>query len=225
MQLDAIKRPRSLPVDLTAALDASGVVGAWSWSARSDRCTLDAGAAEVLAGDPSLAGRPVPLETAKACVHPDDRPALFRHFRSLRERGGLFVAEYRTISPSGRVRRILDRGRVAGGGFEPAPWARDHHRRDRGHAGRRIGDRAADRSGRCAGRCRRSRHRLPGRARQRERSRVAASRRHAADEPRPDDRQDIHRLPPRALIVSAAPVRARRDLVGVRRAAYCTSTA
>ena len=115
MHLDAIKRPRSLPVDLSAALDASGVVGAWSWSARSDRCTLDAGAAEVLAGDSGLAGRPVPLETAKACVHPDDQPALFRRFRALRERGGLFVAEYRTISRSGRVRRILDRGRVAGG--------------------------------------------------------------------------------------------------------------
>ena len=115
MQLDAIKRPRSLPVDLSAALDASGVVGAWSWSARSDCCTLDAGAATVLAGDSGLAGRPVPLETAKACVHPDDRPALIRRFRALRERGGLFVAEYRTISPSGRMRRILDRGRVAGG--------------------------------------------------------------------------------------------------------------
>lgn len=115
MQLDAIKRPRSLPVDLGAALDASGVIGAWSWSARSDRCTLDAGAAEVLAGNSGLAGRPVPLETAKACVHPDDRPALFRRFRSLREGGGLFVAEYRTISPSGRERRILDRGRVGGG--------------------------------------------------------------------------------------------------------------
>ena len=115
MQLEAIKRPRSLPVDLSAALDASGVIGAWSWSSRSDRCTLDAGAAAVLAGNSGLAGRPVPLETAKACVHPDDRPALFRHFRALRERGGLFVAEYRTISPSGRVRRILDRGRVAGG--------------------------------------------------------------------------------------------------------------
>ncbi len=115
MQLDAIKKPRGLPVDLSAALDASGVVGAWSWSARSDCCTLDAGAATVLAGDCSLAGRPVPLETAKACVHPDDRPALFRRFRALRERGGLFVAEYRTVSPSGRVRHILDRGRVAGG--------------------------------------------------------------------------------------------------------------
>lgn len=115
MQLDAIKRPRGLPVDLSAALDASGVIGAWSWSARSDFCTLDAGAATVLAGDSDLAGRPVPLETAKACVHPDDRPALFRRFRALRERGGLFVAEYRTISPSGRVRRILDRGRVTGG--------------------------------------------------------------------------------------------------------------
>lgn len=116
MHVDAIKRPRNQQVDLTAALDASGVVGAWSWSSSPDRCILDAGAAAVLAGDPGLAGRPVPLETAKARVHPDDRPALFRHFRALSEHGGLLVAEYRTLSPTGEIRRILDRGRVSRGG-------------------------------------------------------------------------------------------------------------
>lgn len=115
MVVDAIKRPRGLPVDLSAALDASGVIGAWSWSPRSDRCTLDAGAAEVLAGDPGLAGRPIPLEIAKACVHPEDRPAVVRHFQAVRERGGLFVAEYRTLSPTGQVRWILDRGRLPAG--------------------------------------------------------------------------------------------------------------
>ncbi|MCJ2094825.1 PAS domain-containing protein [Methylobacterium sp. J-072] len=112
MVVDAIKRTRGLPVDLPAALDASGVIGAWSWSPRSDRCILDAGAAEVLAGDPGLAGRPIPLEIARSCIHPEDRPAVVRHFQAVCERGGLFVAEYRTLSPSGQVRWILDRGRV-----------------------------------------------------------------------------------------------------------------
>lgn len=112
MVVDAIKRTRGLPVDLSAALDASGVIGAWSWSPRSERCILDAGAAEVLAGDPGLAGRPIPLEIARSCIHPEDRPTLVRHFQAVCERGGPFVAEYRTLSPSGQVRWILDRGRV-----------------------------------------------------------------------------------------------------------------
>ena len=101
------------PLDqLKAALDASGVVGTWSWSGSQDHCILDAGAANVLAGDPGLAGTPIRLERAKACVHPDDRDALFPQFRALGRTGGLFVAEYRTLSSSGQVRTILDRGRI-----------------------------------------------------------------------------------------------------------------
>jgi hypothetical protein len=115
MVIDAIKRTSSPPVDLSAALDASGVIGAWSWSPRADRCILDAGAAAVLAGDVGLAGRPVPLEVVKACIHPEDRPAVAQQFQAVRERGGLFVAEYRTLSPAGQVRRILDRGRIPAG--------------------------------------------------------------------------------------------------------------
>ena len=112
MRPEVIDRPRALPVDLTAALSASGVVGTWSWSAQPDRCILDAGAADVLAGDHAIAGLPVPFERAKARVHPDDLPKLSRHFKRLRRSGGLFVAEYRTVSTAGRVRRILDRGRL-----------------------------------------------------------------------------------------------------------------
>lgn len=115
MVVHAIKRTGALPVDLAAALDASGVVGALSWSPRADRCILDAGAAEVLAGDAGLAGRPIPLEIAKACIHPEDRPAVIRQFDAVRARGGLFVASYRTLSPAGQVRRILERGRIPAG--------------------------------------------------------------------------------------------------------------
>ncbi|OXE41862.1 PAS domain-containing protein [Methylobacterium radiotolerans] len=115
MIADAIQGPRPRPVDLSAALDASGIIGTWSWSPRAERCVLDAGAAEVLAGDPGLAGRPLPLSVAKACVHPEDRPAVVRQFKAVRGRGGRFVAEYRTLSPSGQVRRILDRGRIPTG--------------------------------------------------------------------------------------------------------------
>ncbi|MCJ2009025.1 PAS domain-containing protein [Methylobacterium sp. E-041] len=112
MRSETIDRSRSRPVDLTAALSASGVVGTWAWSAQPDRCILDAGAADVLAGDHAIAGLPVPFERAKARVHPDDLPKLSRHFKRLRRSGGLFVAEYRTVSTAGRVRRILDRGRL-----------------------------------------------------------------------------------------------------------------
>jgi hypothetical protein len=38
-----------------------------------------------------------------------------RHFQAVCERGGPFVAEYRTLSPSGQVRWILDRGRLPAG--------------------------------------------------------------------------------------------------------------
>ncbi|KAB1069618.1 PAS domain-containing protein [Methylobacterium planeticum] len=112
MFVNAIDGARE-PLDhLKAALDASGVVGTWAWSGSQDQCILDAGAASVLAGDPGLAGTPIRLERAKACVHPDDRDALFRQFRALGRTGGLFVAEYRTLSPSGQLRTILDRGRI-----------------------------------------------------------------------------------------------------------------
>jgi hypothetical protein len=97
---------------LKAALDASGVVGTWAWSGSQDQCILDAGAAGILAGDPGLAGTPIRLERAKACVHPEDREALFQQFRTLGRTGGLFVAEYRTLSPRGQIRTILDRGRI-----------------------------------------------------------------------------------------------------------------
>ncbi|MEE7447067.1 diguanylate cyclase [Methylobacterium radiotolerans] len=115
MIADAIQGPRPQPVDLSAALDASGIVGTWSWSPRAEGWTLDAGAADLLAGDPGLAGRPLPLAVAKACVHPEDRPAVVRQFKAVRERGGLFTAEYRTLSPTGQIRRILERGRIPPG--------------------------------------------------------------------------------------------------------------
>ncbi|KAB1077297.1 PAS domain-containing protein [Methylobacterium soli] len=112
MFVNAIDGAREPLDQLKAALDASGVVGTWTWSGSQDRCILDAGAACILAGDPGLAGTPIRLERAKACVHPDDRAALFHQFRALGRTGGLFVAEYRTLSPEGQVRTILDRGRI-----------------------------------------------------------------------------------------------------------------
>ncbi|WP_336487384.1 PAS domain-containing protein [Methylobacterium nigriterrae] len=102
------------PLDrLRAALDASGVVGTWSWSRGPDRCILDQGAALILAGDGSLAGIPIPLEQARARVHPEDKDELLRQFRALGQAGGPLVAEYRAVSASGRVRTILDRGRIS----------------------------------------------------------------------------------------------------------------
>lgn len=112
MRTETIDRTRSRSVDLSAALSASGVVGTWPWSARPDRCILDAGAADVLAGDHAIAGFPVPFEQAEARVHPEDLPKLASHFKRLRSSGGLFVADYRTVSTTGRVRRILDRSRL-----------------------------------------------------------------------------------------------------------------
>lgn len=98
--------------DLKATLNAAGVLGTWFWSASTGRFTLDAGAAEVLAGDPALAGVMVPPETARARVLPSDRLRHSRRFRLIARLGGPFGAEYRTVSPDGENRRIVERGRL-----------------------------------------------------------------------------------------------------------------
>lgn len=105
------------PIDaLRTALQASGVVGTWEWIVTYDRVVLDEGAAAVIAGDPDLANRELTLAQAKARLHADDRDWVFEHLRQLGRRGGLLVAEYRVVTPTGQERWILDRGRV-----EPDP--------------------------------------------------------------------------------------------------------
>ncbi len=48
------------------ALRAAGLIGTWGTSVAAGRSVLDHGAAELLAGNASLAGQPLPLEAALA---------------------------------------------------------------------------------------------------------------------------------------------------------------
>lgn len=91
-------------------LRAAGLVGIWSTNVVAGRSLLDEGAAKVLAGNASLADKPLPMEAALASIHPDDRIWVFERIRRVRQTGGSFSAEFRVLTAEGGVRWILNRG-------------------------------------------------------------------------------------------------------------------
>jgi len=103
----------SEPVDrLRAALDASCVVGTWDWDITRGSMIYDAGAAQLLTGDASLADQEMfGMETISA-VHPADHEWLVEHVERAVRAGGLMLAEYRVIAEDGTIRWLLSRGRT-----------------------------------------------------------------------------------------------------------------
>ena len=99
-----------LASDAVAALQAAGFVGTWDTDVPAGRSVLDSGAATLLAGNPSLAGQPLSLETALGRVHPEDRDWVFGKIRHVRQTGGPVSLEFRVLSGLGEVRWILNRG-------------------------------------------------------------------------------------------------------------------
>lgn len=97
---------------LRSALDASGVVGTWDWDIVRRTARYDRGAAELLALDPDLAGQDVQGDAAMCGVHPDDREWLRTELLRALESGGLFLAEYRVVTPHQGIRWLFSRGRV-----------------------------------------------------------------------------------------------------------------
>jgi PAS fold len=97
---------------LKQALSAAGVVGTWYWRVADKVVVLDRGSAELLTGDAELAGQVLDLDTSFACLHPEDRTRVLAMVDDHERRGGTNVMEYRVRSPEGRVRVLLDRGRV-----------------------------------------------------------------------------------------------------------------
>lgn len=97
---------------LMAALDASGVVGAWDWDHLRHVAIYDRGAAALLAGDAALAGRPLDGTMAMPRVHPDDLGTLVEETLRATQVGGLFLSEYRVLLGNGAVRWLLSRGRT-----------------------------------------------------------------------------------------------------------------
>jgi hypothetical protein len=92
------------------ALRAAGYVGAWTADVSAGQSLLDEGTAALLAGDATLAGRPLPIEIALRCTHPDDRDWVFARIARVRQTGGPVSAEYRVLTDGGEVRWVLDRG-------------------------------------------------------------------------------------------------------------------
>ena len=97
---------------LASALDAFGFVGAWETNVAAGRSVLDAGACGTLAGDASLAGKPLTLDEAFARIHPEDRRWVFARIARVRESGGAFSADFRIVTAAGEVRWIRNRGQL-----------------------------------------------------------------------------------------------------------------
>ncbi|MCJ2012216.1 PAS domain-containing protein [Methylobacterium sp. J-076] len=100
--------PSEIAID--PALRAAGFIGIWNTDVPSASSILDDGAAELLAGDIDLAGRPLPLELALRRTHPEDRDWLFARIRQVRQTGGPVSAEFRVLTASGKVRWVLNQG-------------------------------------------------------------------------------------------------------------------
>lgn len=101
------------PKALCEALDASGVVGTWDWSPVTDLCRMDRGVVDLLSGDATLADQSIDRRAATAAIHPADAAWLKVELGRLAREGGLLAAEYRVIRPSGQVRWVMSRGRIA----------------------------------------------------------------------------------------------------------------
>ena len=95
------------------ALSAAGFVGTWDWSVTTGDVVLDPGSAKVVAGDATLAGQVIDLDTALARIHADDRVWVLPKILDMAQTCGSILAEYRVQAPDGSVRWLLDRGRVS----------------------------------------------------------------------------------------------------------------
>jgi hypothetical protein len=94
------------------ALAAAGIVGTWEWDHRRQTARYCVGAAELLAGDASLAGRDLSLVDALAGVHTDDVAWLRSQMRQAVSAPDVRIREHRVNSNVHGVRRVLCRGRT-----------------------------------------------------------------------------------------------------------------
>lgn len=94
-------------------LQAAGFIGTWDTDVAAGQSVLDLGAASVLAGNPGLVGKPVPLDVALGRIHPDDRDRVFEAIQDLWQTGGPVALEFRILTATGETRWILNQGLVA----------------------------------------------------------------------------------------------------------------
>ncbi len=96
---------------LVRTLAEAGLAGTWEWDPPSGRFLFDEGAAELMAGDASLAGRPLRSERATAGLEERDVERFLDAVRRAAAEDDTVLVELR---PAGlpRPRRILCRGRI-----------------------------------------------------------------------------------------------------------------
>lgn len=101
---------RSVLAFVPGALTASQV-GTWETSFANNCTFSDATTAALFGVDPNLAAKGLPFSTYVRSIHPDDRAAFNDKIGRVREHGGLYVVEYRTVPTPGDLRWVLARGR------------------------------------------------------------------------------------------------------------------
>ena len=92
------------------ALAASNV-GTWEWHLADDILRCDATAAAMLGVPQARGDRGTTFARFLDRIHPEDRRRVGVLIDELRHQGGLYIAQYRTVSDFGDVRWILARGR------------------------------------------------------------------------------------------------------------------
>ncbi|QDI83795.1 hypothetical protein E8E01_23260 [Methylorubrum populi] len=90
----------------------SGVVGSWEWDPATGCFILDEGAAELMAGDVRLAGRPLRSERATAGLDAPEARRFLGEVRQAAEQEEDVAFDLWVASPTGPARRVLCRGRI-----------------------------------------------------------------------------------------------------------------
>jgi hypothetical protein len=92
---------------------AASDVGTWSWHITDDVLRCDAVAASMLGVPRAMTGRGATFALFLERIHPEDQRRIGSIIDDLRKRGGLYIAQYRTVPESGEIRWVLARGRFS----------------------------------------------------------------------------------------------------------------
>lgn len=97
---------------LTAALGASGLVGAWDLDLRTGRMSADERFARLHGVDPAAAAAGTDSAQFTNAVHPDDRAGLAAKMLEMAHTGQEFRCRYRVLRADGRVCWLVASGKV-----------------------------------------------------------------------------------------------------------------
>jgi hypothetical protein len=100
---------RPIPDFMPEALFSSQV-GTWKTDFDRDRAACDATTAALFGLATAAAASGLPISAFVRAIHPEDRATYLARTQRMRENGGLYVVEYRTMPRPGDVRWILVRG-------------------------------------------------------------------------------------------------------------------